>query len=336
MANPEHVAIARKGSQFLNQWQDENPEERLDLRGADLIKADLIEANLKGANFREANLRGADLIGADLIGAHLRLANLIGAHLSEANLRVARLREANLKGANFSRTDLVKANLGGANLRGANLRGANLSGADLVKANLKGTSAAFSIVDAKTLLNENEFDRKTDFSSVGLDSARIDEELKSDLKRNIRQIYWERRDKRNLFNWVFKSFWWVSDYGSSTKRLIYTFLGISLVFSVVYLIPYIAPYWMPWTDYPFLSGLEIDVEQYPEISELTETQMLWRLWIRTLYFSIVTMTTLGFGDMSAHPLSIPGHILVCIQVILGYVLLGALITRLSILFQEVQ
>jgi hypothetical protein len=48
------------------------------------------------------------------------------------------------------------------------------------------------------------------------------------------------------------------------------------------------------------------------------------------------MTTLGFGDMytNAHSLfrGIFGHILLALQVILGYVLLGALVTRFAVLF----
>jgi hypothetical protein len=48
------------------------------------------------------------------------------------------------------------------------------------------------------------------------------------------------------------------------------------------------------------------------------------------------MTTLGFGDMyaSAHSLfrGIFGHILLAFQVTLGYVLLGALVTRFAVLF----
>ena len=54
--------------------------------------------------------------------------------------------------------------------------------------------------------------------------------------------------------------------------------------------------------------------------------------VRALYFSIVTMTTLGFGDMHATPDGWLGHVLLSVQVILGYVILGALITRLSVLF----
>ena len=45
------------------------------------------------------------------------------------------------------------------------------------------------------------------------------------------------------------------------------------------------------------------------------------------------MTTLGFGDIAANPDSRTGQVLLMIQVILGYVLLGALVTRFAVLFQ---
>ena len=51
-----------------------------------------------------------------------------------------------------------------------------------------------------------------------------------------------------------------------------------------------------------------------------------------LYFSVVTMTTLGFGDIAANPDSWCGQTLLMVQVILGYVLLGALVTRFAVLF----
>jgi hypothetical protein len=43
------------------------------------------------------------------------------------------------------------------------------------------------------------------------------------------------------------------------------------------------------------------------------------------------MTT-GFSNMYANAQSIWGHILIGIQVLLGYVLLGALVTRFAVLF----
>jgi len=56
------------------------------------------------------------------------------------------------------------------------------------------------------------------------------------------------------------------------------------------------------------------------------------MFLRPIYFSVVTMTTLGFGDMYANSQSILGHILLTFQVMLGYVLLGALVTRFAVLF----
>ena len=43
-----------------------------------------------------------------------------------------------------------------------------------------------------------------------------------------------------------------------------------------------------------------------------------------LYFSIVTLTTLGYGD--ALPASLPAQVLVLFEVVLGYVMLGGVLS----------
>lgn len=50
-------------------------------------------------------------------------------------------------------------------------------------------------------------------------------------------------------------------------------------------------------------------------------------WYDALYFSIVTFTTLGFGDIVAS--NILARIIVMIEVILGYIMLGGLISILA-------
>jgi hypothetical protein len=45
------------------------------------------------------------------------------------------------------------------------------------------------------------------------------------------------------------------------------------------------------------------------------------------YFSIVTFTTLGFGDVT--PLNLAGEIWLALEVILGYIMLGGLISILA-------
>ena len=42
MANEEHVATVRGGSDAIARWRRENPEARLDLSGVDLMGAELL------------------------------------------------------------------------------------------------------------------------------------------------------------------------------------------------------------------------------------------------------------------------------------------------------
>ncbi len=168
-------------------------------------------------------------------------------------------------------------------------------------------------MDGSTIISDCEIDRNTDFRGVGLDGIRIDPGIKELLKYNIRRMNWEDWYKgHKILKWFAKPFWLISDYGRSTGRLLATFFISSLVFAIIY-----------WLFPDIINNLA-----NPEEKILSCGMQ----FLRSFYFSIVTMTTLGFGDMYAAPGSIAGYFLLMLQVLLGYVLLGALITRLSILF----
>ena len=124
MANKEQLEILKSGT--WNKWREANPDETVDLGGADL----------RDANLRDANLIRAHLTGAHLAGANLGRAHLTGADLTRADLSYADLRSAKLHRANLRRADLNHANLRGAKLSSANLGRAHLSGADLRDADL--------------------------------------------------------------------------------------------------------------------------------------------------------------------------------------------------------
>lgn len=47
---------------------------------------------------------------------------------------------------------------------------------------------------------------------------------------------------------------------------------------------------------------------------------------------LAVLSDAGFGDIDANPDSFWGQTLLMMQVILGYVLLGALVTRFAVLF----
>jgi len=66
MANASQLALLLRSVSEFNVWREDNPEEVVDLNGADLKRADLRGANLEGANLRGAFLKGANLRGAIL------------------------------------------------------------------------------------------------------------------------------------------------------------------------------------------------------------------------------------------------------------------------------
>lgn len=338
----EALRLLRGGQDGIEQWNQrrEKGENIPSLREVNLSGVDLSGANLSGVYLYKADLSKSRLFKAhlqktDLCGADLRKANCHDAKLNEARLTDALLHEADLiltdlSQAQLIRTALCKADLNGTNLTGANLyeadlRGAtfdviNKNGVELVKSNLQGANMRAAIVDGETLFGDCLVDNETDCTMVGLASARINPQLRETLEKNIRMIAWKTNCPLSRpWYWPIRLFLWISDYGSSTLRIIGVLFSLALLFSFVYCI------------FPHLiSNLQI-VSDSGAIQEFHG----FRLWSRSFYLSIVTMTTLGFGDMHANPATPWGEVCLWIEVLLGYVLFSALVTRLGILFRSV-
>jgi hypothetical protein len=240
---------------------------------------------------------------------------LEGADLKRAHLEGADLRWAHLKGVNFLE----------AHIEGANLFGACLEGAHLCMTNLEGAIFRFANIDAETVIAECTFDMNTDFTGVGLDSARIGPNLKEAIKNNIRRKQWKNWFgsgpwwQRLIKNIAVRPFWWITDYGSSTPRILFSFLFLAILFGMIY---------YGFETHPKLHG----IIQNLRVGKMDDSHVL----ARSMYFSIVTMTTLGFGDMHAirsnNVWALFGYLFLSLQVIIGYVLMGALVTRLGVLF----
>jgi len=303
-----------------------------DLYGARLAGADLSEAQLDGADLSEARLGGAvlwhaRLPGARLVSARLDGANLRGANLADADLSQARLDGADLSGGRLSRARLSGATLDGAQLADARLDGASLtsaalvgadarrcdlSGADLSGADLRGADLSFAVVNGATLLADCTVDRRTDLSGVGLGAARVSPGLRQLLDCAVRRKRWIaycRRGPwpaRTVKSVACRTFWWLSDYGLSTWRIVVSFLVLAVAFATVY-------------------------GAYPRCVRI-EGAGQGMGFLYAVYLSIVTMTTLGFGNVRADPACAAGQVVLAAQVIIGYVLLAAGSARLVIMF----
>jgi uncharacterized protein YjbI with pentapeptide repeats len=329
---------------------------RAKILGANLQQALLLEANLQQTDLQQANLQQALLVSANLKGAELPLANLQQANLYQANLQKTNLQQANLQQADLLQANLQQAALSKANLQQAKLQQADIRGANFSNSDLRATSFRKAIADGQTLIwgcivNKWQAEKDyTDFVGIGLDSARVQPHIKQLLEYNIRRSNWERWYEDHPFGkWPMKWFWSLTDYAFSTCSILRTFFKYAMVFAVIY-------YVWGFIDYRFVPAhkdcpgivsslfvLEDSPTGPPVFKTSTSQQFIqeknspipvswWQVPIRSFYFSTVTMTTLGFGDMHAQSNSICGHVLLTLQVLLGYILLGALITRFAVLF----
>lgn len=314
------------------------------LEGADLCYTQLNDAYLKEAHLEDALLLDADLKDAKLCLSYLNRAKMMDTHLERAiltgaSLKDAHLENAHLEGAYLNDTDMQKAEVRNAHLEGATLEGASLMSAHFLGARVDGNTNMWKVRVNQLTISTAKNWSFTDFSGVQLENIIIDPPTKQLLEYNVRRKYWYKWITEKNWNEVFTDenkvihrkfldrcihspvhlFFWISDYGLRIWRIIGTFLVLALFFAAIYSN---MAFWFP-------PGIVSKLAVEPHLP-------LWHyralVFIRPIYFSIVTMTTLGFGDMYANAQSIWGHILLTFQVILGYVLLGALVTRFAVLF----
>ena len=168
MANPEHVAVAKRRTYAIARWRARffQSRERLDLSGAylsgvkmpgvdlaydDLTEIDLTSADLHNSNFTGAALRDAHLSRCNLSRSIFTDSRAVGAFFTRSDLRGCNLDNADLRGADLSNCDAAFATLVGANLAGANLTEIDLTMADLTDANLSGARLNSACLDVANL-----------------------------------------------------------------------------------------------------------------------------------------------------------------------------------------
>jgi uncharacterized protein YjbI with pentapeptide repeats len=288
-----------------------------DLSGVDFSQCDLSGAHLSEATFEGAKFLGCHLEGATLFKASLEGCELLGAHLAGAELSECRAARAGFGGANLTRATLFGADLTGAtlsqgNLEGADLRTAklegarlreavlartNLSRADLRSGDLEGadlTGADFHDADlrAARLKNVTGYDRAT---WIGADIRDVDFCGAYMVRRHIMDENFldEFRRRSRLSEVMYRIWWATSDCGRSFTRWALWVAFVAVVFAGLY------------------SFVDLDFGDH-------------QTWLSPLYFSVVTMTTLGYGDVL--PASSPAQVVAMAEVILGYVALGGLLS----------
>ncbi|MCL6332061.1 hypothetical protein EXT51_21545 [Pectobacterium carotovorum subsp. carotovorum] len=317
----------------FTEWNNyiENLDGAIRLEGADFDGINFTDANFYsasgiGVNLSEATFRNSKMVRVDFSGCNLIDSNFEHAELANCFFNEAALCKAQFQNAKFVLVNFMRANLTQADLKNTEFLESNFYEAQFYNANLEGAKligGGYNPVAQKELRmnlcgtifhnakfnNETYFDlfyvsRETDFRSISFETANYSAGLRQTLQYCNRRHNWEDwyRKQGKILAFFVKKFWSYSDYGHSTKQIIKSFFSINLFFSIIYFL------------FPSLiNGLD----SYDPIG--------------SVYFSFVTMTTLGFGDMHAADSSI-AQIIIITQVLYGYVLLGGLITVLSTLF----
>ena len=145
-----------------------------------------------------------------------------------------------------------------------------------------------------------------------LDSQHVDEVENPFFKRYVADQQYIRAF--NQANPVLARLWrWSSDYGRSLALWASWSILFVFLFAIAYRFP--APSWM-------LAWLEDFIPHFHQATDTYSGEPL-TFW-GCFYFSVVTFTTLGFGDVV--PDNTAARFLVTLEVIFGYVMLGGLIS----------
>ncbi|MBI9077431.1 MAG: pentapeptide repeat-containing protein [Desulfatibacillum sp.] len=274
---------------------------------ADLSKTDLDRQSFIGVDLSQANFRKASLSNCDLKRAILKRADLRKASCSHSSFNFADLTNAKLQKASLRATKLKKAILLRANLRGAQLVAANLKGANLARANLE--DADVGLIG---------YSRKTRYQGIRVSSCYGSAMFKAfaqhqDFLEELQTRHWNNERLRiklgkkefDLNHWG-KALYHVWNIFADCGRTPWRWMGWSAGFMGVFGLIFL------------LLGENAFV-----ISNLSHEGLIERFGC-LLYYSIVTFTTLGFGDVT--PANGWAALFVGIEVMIGYVMLGGLIS----------
>lgn len=312
----KHLAsemLARDPGLLRNAVLSEANLSELDLSSLDLSHADFFRAKMVRTNLKKSTLKQAELAHADMRGAALYKADLRSSILHEADLSGADLSSTDCRGADMRGVNLRNSNLSGADLRGADLTRADLSSTDLTDANVKGAKFHFARFDEANL-TQIRYGSYRDMVGKYLGIRGIDQCFGSALfvrdakdQDYIDTFYQSLLDRpsgliRSIELILFHG-WALIDHGRSLIKVSLYATIIAMLYGLVYL-----------ADMRFDWGIM-------DYSNSAQT------WFTPFYYSVVTYTTLGYGDVTAN--SLLGEMLVISEVIVGYFTLGLLLAILA-------
>lgn len=264
----------------------------IDVEETDLAGADLSHADLTAANFKKANLTGANLKKADLASVDFDEAHLLRCDLSETRLWHCQIKNSNLAESDLEGADCLKTTFSNVRFWHVKLNGAKL----ITQHSFIGKKP----IDEHGALSASEAYRN--LKQYFMASGRYDDASWASFKEKIleRRYLFENRKFAYVPSLLMSL---LCGYGEKPYRVIVSAMGIIFGYSFVYYA---------------LNILKLPADYYDA------TLHFWDY----LYFSIVTFTTVGFGDLS--PKLIPAfQMLVGSEAFCGAFMIGLFVFTLT-------
>ena len=283
--------------------------------GANLLRTDFKNAMLTGATLADVNLLDADFTDSELHGARFTGSNLTDADLSKSNLRKANLARTRLHNAVFDETDVR-----GADFQEAALYQVFLENTRIDNSTEFGDKTAYRMRNSEIQLRPEDFGDPNSLQAAAWVNRRLkslhEENAMTEETRkfHIRKEEAERAldaYEENWGRWSVKTLMrYLTNHGESVKHVLGWWVAVIGLSAFLF---------------PWVGGIKDNTGNVYALSSLSELSSLagWNEWGLNLYFSIITFSTIGYGDLS--PASPLARALVGFESIAGALLLALLV-----------
>lgn len=243
-----------------------------------------------------------DLRGIDFSGfSNLKNDEIFGFDFSNCLLNYSDFSDSEFTSSSFTNSDVLYSDFSDSVLDHCDFSHSNLTltsfdHARLEESDFRGSWLAFvSFVDAD--LGFIRFDRRTDFYNIDVTKLRGSSNplfVSFIRRKHFLKHFKEQSLKNKIIYYIWLA---ISDCGQSFSRWLVVSLLICFAFGFVY-------------------------SSFPQSFNILNGRI--PTWFTFYYYSVVTFTTLGFGDVV--PKNLFAEMAVTAEVILGYVMLGGLIS----------
>ena len=272
------------------------------LTDVNLKNADLSRSDLSGIQLFDACLEGAELVGTNLSGGDLTHCSLKNADLTKANLTGARLWNTDLNGANMAECDMNGSDLWNAKLFNVKLWCADFRSAKSITKNSFSSGARLfdnpRINEAGELSAEASYRNiKAYFMEHGMYN---DASWASFKEKTMERLILKKKGDLNYLPSLIMNI--LCGYGEKPYRIILAALATIILFALLF----------------FSLNAVTDIVTPDSAIKLSDC----------LYYSTITFTTVGYGDIIPKPQTLFRLIAAC-EAFTGVFLTGLFIFTLA-------